>query len=526
MEQCRAMSTLSCWIRSLVRPFLATSAFGLSIAGSLGCEPPPPVKQPAASAIDPAEKARIDSGRKLIDDANTAIAELKFDKARELLHKAQKLGVESQRFEIEETLDKVDKRHAKLWANEVADRFKSKDCQGALKDLAEPIATFDSEAFIREIRRLSGPEAAKCLAAQADDKILAGELAAARKAIDLADARNILGTAAYKKLSDEVEATILEALRANLKEELEQKRWADAMAIIDEMVKSEAATSEQQRILMAAVRKGITPEIQALAQKGVGHRDGAKILKELDELTKLVRWEILPPDMAELKKDKALPPELAKDRELLGLWVEAQRLKLKPAKKPEKRWAHGKIAIGPGSKVDDPSSREVAHGSELWIIGTTKDYALVASEDPSEQQMNGRLAMAIGWAPLSQLVKENPTDWILPNDQLVGQRVWGPLHKDSPMFELGIVSAVSGKEITVKRLADDVEVKVTRNQLRNGKLSPGTKVLTDCTSKDQPANIVDTPVGKVAKLKCEGGDDKQEPLASLRTKPEFLPASK
>ncbi len=62
----------------------------------------------------------------------------------------------------------------------------------------------------------------------------------------------------------------------------------------------------------------------------------------------------------------------------------------------------------------------------------------------------------------------------------------------------------------MKRVADDAPVKVTRKQLRNGRLAPGTKVVTFCTAKDQPAQVVETPLGGTVKLRVrrragEGG---------------------
>ena len=101
------------------------------------------------TAVDPAEQARIDQGKKLIKDANDAIAEKNYDKARKLLAQATKLGNESQRFEIEEAQDKLDKRQAKLWANEVDDSFKNKDCAGAFKQLAQPLKQLGRQRGVR-----------------------------------------------------------------------------------------------------------------------------------------------------------------------------------------------------------------------------------------------------------------------------------------------------------------------------------------------------------------------------------------
>src|SRR5690349_18546146 len=101
-----------------VRAVLGAVSLALAALGALGCAEPPAVRKGPESGADPAEQARIEQGRKLIDDAARAINEKKYDRARKLLNQATELGVESQRFEVETTVDKLDKREAKLWANE------------------------------------------------------------------------------------------------------------------------------------------------------------------------------------------------------------------------------------------------------------------------------------------------------------------------------------------------------------------------------------------------------------------------
>ncbi|MEP7126807.1 MAG: hypothetical protein ABJE95_38105, partial [Byssovorax sp.] len=93
----------------------------LSSLASVACGDPVPVKKGPTTAADPGEQAKIEEGRKKIDDANRAMNEKKYDRARKLLTEAAQLAIESQRFEIETAIDKLDKREAKLWANEVAD---------------------------------------------------------------------------------------------------------------------------------------------------------------------------------------------------------------------------------------------------------------------------------------------------------------------------------------------------------------------------------------------------------------------
>lgn len=89
------------------------------------------------------------------------------------------------------------------------------------------------------------------------------------------------------------------------------------------------------------------------------------------------------------------------------------------------------------------------------------------------------------------------------------------------------MSDVSGNDITVVRLADQVPFKVTRQKLRSGRLAEGTRVITFCTANGQPAKVMELPkAGRSAKLKCDSGEEKEEDLASLRSKPELLPPTK
>jgi ribosomal protein L22 len=503
---------------------LAFAALGS--VGSVGCGEPEPVKKGPSTAAEPGEQAKIEAGRKKIDDAGRAMNEKKYDRARKLLTEASELAIESQRFEIETAVDKLDKREAKLWANEVADKFKDKDCDGAFKQLEAPIKSHESETFTRELRRQVGGDALKCIQAVTDDKVLAATYGEARKLVDTPEAKVVLGLAGWKKLVAELDATLLDAFKGQIADELKARKWSAAVDKIDALAKKGDATPEQAAALIEVVRAGVGPEIAQASQKALGQNDAPKTLREVDALIKLAKWEVMAPDAAALSPDKALPAEIAKKREALAIWVEASHVAMKILKKPEKRWAHGRIPVFPATKVDGESKRDLGHGTELWILGTAKGRALITDTDPGTGPLTAMLEKATGWVPVEHLATEATIDWLVPDDQLKGQRVWGPLRKDEPTLELGIVAEASGKEITVKRVADDAPIKVVRKQLRNGRLAPGTKVITFCTAKDMPAQIIETPLDKTVKLKCDGGQEKEEVLASLRSKPDLLPASK
>lgn len=504
------------------------SAFALAAAGAaVGCEEEPGKKGPATAA-DPAEQGRIEQGRKLITEAKDALGDKKYDQARKVLRQAAELNVESQRFEIEEATDKVDKRQAKLWANEVDEEFKTKKCANAFKQLSEPLKTLaDSEAFTRELRRLVGADALKCLQDELDQKVLAGAYGEARKMIDHADTRTVLGGSAWKKLAAELEATILEALRGQIAADLKARKWTQVADKIEAAAKKGDATEEQVAALIEGVREGVAPEILSVATRSVAQRDAPAALRQVDQLVKLARWDIVEPGTAAFEGARALPPELAVKRHSLAVWVEAQHLGMRSLGKPEARWTHGKVQVFPATDAGAPSKRDLPHGTQVWMLGIGKDRALVTTADPAGVPLAALLEKVIGWAPTDRLAKESTADWLVPDEQLKGERVWGPLRPPDGLLELGVVVDVVGRDITVQRLADGQNLKLTRPKLRSGRLPPGTRVLTFCVAKDQPAKVIEVPASaRVAKLKCDGGQEKEEDLASLRTKPELLPPTK
>jgi len=497
-------------------------------ATSVACGPPPAPPKPPESAEERAEKSKISNAKQLMEKADEAYNAKDFDEARKLLGQAKDLGVESLSYQIAEQLEKVDKRHAKLWANEIEPSLKEGDCKGAFGEVAAPMRDLESEVFVRELRRLIGTQALACVQARIDDATTAGQFAKARALVGAEDTKTVLGAAQQKKLMTEVDTTVFEAKKAQLEEPLKGKRWSDALAKIDEAQKAGDIGEEGAKGLLGVVRAAVTPEVAGMAARAVGQgREAPKALEDVDRLIKLVRWEIVGPDMAPIAKDKAAPEVVAKKRQALAVWVESQRVKMKPAKKAEKRWAHGKVAVVPAAKADAPSKRDLAPASEVWILGQTKDLALVTDVDPAGASLDVQLERAVGWVPLARLAPKNTSEWIPPDDQLVGTRVWAPLRPGEANLELGTVSAVKGQDVTVKRLADDKEIQVKRGTLRLGRLLPGAKLVAFCQAKTQIVTLEEVlPDQRTVKLVCEGGLRKDEVLPGLRARPEDLPVPK
>lgn len=490
-----------------------------------GGEPPP--KDSGSAAADKAEQGRFNEGKRKLDAANAAFGQKKYSEARKLLDEAKALNVEALSFDIATLSDKVDKKMAKLWANEVEDSFKSKDCEGAFGELAKQVAEVPSEAFLRELRAAVSADGAKCIDAVVSERVGEKKFADARKLVEAKETETVMGAAAMKKIRAETDALIIAGIQAIVAPDVKAKRWAEARKKLDEAVTKGDATESYVSELERPLREGIAAEIASLSDNGLGSTRAQGNLALIDELMKVARWELMATAEGAELSPKALPAALAKKRFVLSVWVEAQKLRFKPNKRAEKRWAHGKVAVVPADKSDAPSKRDLGTGSVVWVLGVAKDKALIADTEPTAGTLVAMLDVATGWVPVARLAPEDTADWVLPADQMVGSRVWGPLRPPEKELELGVVAEVTGNDVSVKRVADDEAVKVPRSALRGGRLAPGTKVLTFCTAKGQPAQVVEVlPDGRTAKLKCDSGEEKEDVLASLRSTYDRLPGTK
>lgn len=509
-------------------PFHARCALAvLMLAAVPACEEPPPPKDPS-SQIDPAEKAKIGKSRSKIDAGSEALDTKNYDEARKLLREAAELAVESHKFEISELQEKLDKRQAKALANEAHTLFEQKKCAEAFAQLAEQMADLDSETFAREIRRLSGDEGQKCASAALDTFTTTGKFGDARAFVNDAPTKAVLGPAGVKKLMTELDLVIVEALKGQIDADVKAKKWEEAVAKIDAAVKANSATEEIAAQVLQVVRDAAAPELAAQAARSVGGADARKQLGLIDATMKLLKWETTAPDGTLPPKEKTAPEDLARKRDGLAVWVEAAKSNIKMGKKPERKYLHGKIALMPAMKIDAPSKRDLAPGTELWLIGVSKDRALVADVDPNSFVLSAIFERAIGWVRLDRLMKDPTVDWLPPEDQLKGEMVWAPLGTDEVLW-LGKVTEIKGKDISISVVADPNKiVKLPRAKLRAGKLAVGLKLTGMCKDPKKVVAIEEViPPGRSVRINCEGTDGiKEEVLENLRTMAEHLPASK
>lgn len=490
-------------------------------ATAASCTPPPaPTK--IESPEERAEKDKYRKAKALMDKAEAALTEKDFDGARKLLRQANEMQVESLSFNIKEEMEKVDKRYAKLWANEAEETLKEGDCKGAFTQIASPMEDLESEVFNKELRRLIGPQIVKCLQGKLESLTNAAKFAEARSFMMLGEVKAVLGPGPHKKLLSTLEDSILEMLKTGIAEPISAKRWVDAARIADEAVTKGETNVEGGKVLLGLVRQGLVPEVAGLAQRNVGQRDAAKALTEVDALIKLVGW-----DVENAGKDNSAPELVVRKRQALTTWIEAQRVKFKPDKKAERRFTHGRVALIPAGNTEAPSKRDLAPATQVWILGKAKDLALITDVDPGTVTAEAIFEKAIGWAQMPRLATKNTANWLPPDDQMPGLRVWAPMRTDEPNLELGTVVSVKGFDAVVKRLADDKEITVKKNVLRLGRIEPGLKILNNCQAKMQITLVEEVMKDqRTVKLVCEGGLRKDEVLPGLRVRPEDLPAPK
>jgi hypothetical protein len=508
------------WIRATAILLLALSP--------AACEENPTPKDPSKK-LDSAEQAKILKSRQKIDGAKDALDTKNYDQARKLLREAAELAVESHKFEIEETAERIDKRQAKLWSNEAHELYEQKKCKEAFDQLAEQINGLESEAFTRELRKLTGAEAQQCASGAIDGWTTSGKFADARTFVNANSTKAVLGPTGAKKLATELDLVIAEAIKGQVASEIKAKKWGEALEKVDKAVKAGDATEDIASQVIATVREAAVPDLAAQAQRAVGQGDASKTLASVDATIKLLRWEPTAADGTAPPKEKAPPEELAKKRDGLAVWVEAQKLNVKMGKKPEKKYLHGKFALMPAMKIDAPSRRDLAPGTELWVLGLAKDRALVADADPGSFGLSAQFEKAIGWVTLNRLEKDPTAEWLPPDDQLKGLQVWGALRSGETLLELGTVTEVTGKDISVKRMTDGQVSKHPRGKLRPGKIAVGVKLTGVCAKDKAKVVAIDEiiPPGRSVKFNCEGTEGiKEEVLENLRTKLEVLPASK
>lgn len=495
----------------------------LLLAACGGAAEPPPAHPEAPSAD--AEEARADSPvvAEKLAAARAALEEGAPRKARGFAEEARRAAGQAQLRDVRAVVDEIDAYEARDIAIEVRQLAAGRQCSEALDTVVAILKRTPppGRVLVSTLHDETEPALVACLRVDLDEALSQQDFANARAILEEPRVAVALREKAWKSLADTFHAGIATSIAEALQADIASGRYEEA---------AQRIAQAQQAGSLGGQGRGVVEQFQQLFEKPLlekteailaqGKGDPKATLDELDSLTRLLDWE--------------LPKELAVSRKALAIYAECRRLQC-TLPKPEERFTYGKVEIAPPHASAEAPIETVPSARKVYVLARGRALSLVSLEPPSANlSLKDRLLAAKGWAEGHQLKAETTIDWLLPGDELVGQRVFGPLREKDKNYYLGVVASVDGDRVSVKRLSDESEVTVSRSSLRSGRLPSGTKVLAYCTNplKMEPA-VVDEEVKKptglpLVRIACPGergaaGTVREEVLGAIVSKPEWLP---
>lgn len=458
---------------------------------------------------------------KKLDEAKAALTSSGPLRARELATEARHMAGQSDLYAVLGVLSLIDTHEAKELTQEAKQLAGGQKCKDALETIASAIRKSQSKAFIEELRTSTEEALVECVRKDVDVAIENGEFAQARALIEQPGAAVALGDDAWKELYEKLRDGIIARLSSKMDADLNAGRFAEAVAKIDAAVQKGDVGPDEQEHALESIRKIVAPRQLAAMKAAIGsNTNPGAPLATLDDLVRLLKW-------------KQLPPDLAQARKALSVWVEVSKLHAAPVSKPSLRWTYGKVELHRADDSDSDSTALVASAKKAWVLATAPGLSLVSlDEPPADLGLEDRMLVADGWVGTRALQSVDTIDWLLPGDQIVGQRVFGPFgrEKSDKGYYLGVATEADGANVKVRRLMDEQVVTVPRGSLRSGRVVPGLKVLTTCTSqlKLEEAKIEkEMPQTKgisLVRVVCPTTGPKDDVLGAVITKPEWLPA--
>ena len=494
---------------------LALPACGGEAASSKGAESG--ASSPAATKD---AKERHEKVMAKLDEARAALKSDGPGRAREIATEARHLAGGMDFDRVMAVLAQIDKEEVKLLGAETKQLVSGQKCKEALDGVAAAVKKSTSKTFIDGLRAATEEQLVGCLRADVDQAIDNGEFAEARGLVEGASATVALRDAAWKELHDKLRDGIIARLSAKIDPDLKAARFADAVAKIDAAVAKGDVGPDEQEDALENIRKITGPRHLAAMKAAIGQPARSEVpLQQLDELVRLLKWNDLPKDVAQT-------------RQALGVWVQVAKLHAAPTPKPALRWTYGRVELHRPDDSASDATKVVASAKKVWVLAVGAGLSLVSVDEPADGlSLEDRMLAADGWAETKQLEAVDTIDWLLPGDEIKGQRVFGPFGRDKTDhgYYLGIAQGADGGNVQVKRLTDDQVVTAPRSALRSGRIVPGMKVLTTCASalKVEQATIErEVPQAKGlpnVRVNCPGSGPKDEVLGGITTKPEWLP---
>ena len=486
---------------------------------TIGCGPAPVTKTQSGNGANPAKAA------KFLEKAVEARKNGRFDEARNLLGKATNRAAGNQLHSIQTALESLNRTQAKSIEQDVITQIEDGQCKQAIEYAASHCST--SELFTSAIQKRTDKPLSACILAHVDLQ----ELATASELAFGENAQLALSAHRLKRVRKRVRKAMAKHVTSQIKQAYEQHDYVEVMAIVKRLHDQKIATDRVRDKVISAVRESVTQDVETIFEETKQSLDKAP--KALEQTRSLIAtaW----PEGGSAKAPKKLTERIVH----LRFFVGCNTIRC-GSTDVQSQWTYGDTPI---RAIEDPRSEgaieTLRSGSRVWALARGKNQTLIATSDPGEpQDLIERALKATGWIDTNRLKTEDTSGWLPPGDSLLKTRVWGPLREGEKLFELGYITAIDGKNVTVRRLSDRVEVTLPKAKIHFGLVKADTKVMAYCREVDrlEPALIIDVketafeqqgdPLVNLRCLNDKGditGQVKEGQLAAVRMNPSWLP---
>ncbi len=463
-----------------------------------------------------ASEGKDELAQMLVAQAEVALKQSDFARAQSLAEEARLYGGLETTRRARGVEDQIDVSRGEDVAKGVVKLAHKGDCAAAMDASAKAQRGKVREKYVATLHKESGVALVLCLEKKFGELIDGGKLDAARALIGSPDAKKALSDESMKAATRGIRKAVVGYTTRDIRPMLAEKRWADAVAKLDELTIDGTISDKEKPFALELVQSALTEHLVALGNESASAKKPSELLKQYDQ--DLPHGRYTDP-----------PKSLAVARRRLEVASECERLRCK-LDTPSESWTFGKTPMKPAENERSTVAGGIAHGKKIWVLGKGTGQVLVTTKNPGSPKGAAVLDQAEGWVDAKGLRAKDTATTLPPKAELPGVRVWGPLRPPSKDYQLGIVDRVEGTKVVVKRLGDSSEVTVALTQIVFGTLESGIRVLAFCTDQisPEPAKIsgLVTAGGGTPKVKitCDKGDlTRVEVAGALASKREWLP---
>lgn len=495
------------------------------LAGACGGAPTP--AHPEAAQAEAEESTEREANREVVQaklaEARAALEEGAPRKARMAAQEARRAAGQGDWRDVRAVMSEIDAHEAKEIAVEVRQLAAGRQCQEATDTVVAIMNRTPppGRTLVSTLHEETEAALVACLKVDLDEAIVNQDFARARSLLKVPAIKTSLRDEAWKAVVATLHEGIANSIADELRADVEAGRYDDATRKLAAAQKLGDLGPEHAEGVVEQFQKMFTipllVKIEGLLDGGKG--DAQATLDELDAIARLLKWE--------------LSDELATARRALSVLAECREQRC-TFPKPERRWTYGNTPLAPPHASQAQPTKAIESAQQVYILARSPSRSLIVTEEPaSDISLKQRLLAVAGWADNSQLKNEDTIDWLLPGNELVGARVFGPFREGDKNYHLGIVTSVEGAQVTVKRLSDEALVTAPRASLRSGRLAPGIKVFAYCANPlKMETAVIDREVPQesgmpLVRIACPGATPpRNEVPGAIVSKAEWLPRRK